>query len=135
MSTSTSSDASTNAASAESATATTNGVAAFAIGGLLFVSAPLTAILATLVWAHAETSTEVVVMHAWMARGSVAVVSLIGLQGITAGIRSLRYRDADRRRLALAGLGFSLSVGGLLLWSMAALALLNTTESLLRMYS
>lgn len=121
------------AVSAESA-AVTNGVAAFAIGGLLVVSAPLTVILATLVWAHAETSTEVVMLHAWLARGSVAIVSLIGLQGVAAGVRALRYRDADRRRLAWARFGFTLSVGGLLLWSMAAIALLNTTESLLRMH-
>jgi FtsH-binding integral membrane protein len=101
---------------------------------VLVLAAPITLILAVQVWHFADQTPAVVVLHAWLARAGVSIAALTGLTSLVFGVRSVRSAKSSRDSTGLGWAGLLLSLAALGLWVMTAIALLNTTESLLRLH-
>jgi hypothetical protein len=109
-------------------------IVSLAIGGLIFIVAPLTAILAAETWVHSDKSTHVVLLHAWLARVSVAIVTVVSLSSVVLAMQAKRFTTRDHCSFIWTRAALLISIAALLLWLIAAVALLNTTESLLRIF-
>jgi hypothetical protein len=98
----------------------------------VFLASPVVAILATQVWAFADRTPNVVLLHAWLARFAVGIPVLLATGGLWMGAAG--YRDARRagQPAPLAVAGLLLSGVGLCGWVLAGIVLLNTTESMLQ---
>jgi hypothetical protein len=107
-------------------------ISALFIGGLMVLTAPLTCILSAVTWAHADHSAQIVSLFAWLARGAVAVVAVLLLAGLSFGRRAFRQAKANGRPYVLASTAFYVNIAASLLWTFTAVALLSTTESLLK---
>ena len=108
-----------------------SGLASCLVGSTVLLLAAMIAILATLMWAHADRSPATVLLHAWIARLAVGIPFLLVALGTWCGIGALR--NSIRRRLspALPLAGLSLNIAAMGSWILSSIALLNTTESLL----
>ena len=110
------------------------GLTSLVFGVVVFLASPIALVLAALVWQFADESPKVVLLHAWLARVGVCCVLAVGLSGLgfaIAGLRSARSRNHSAG-MALGGL--LLGSAACVLWIIAGIGLLNTTESLLRLY-
>lgn len=109
------------------------GLASLLFGAVLFVTAPLSTILAAEIWSHADRTPQVVLAHAWMARTSVLVVALTAASGLWFGLRGWRRARREGHHSELCRAGVILCTSATALWVVAGAALLNTTESLVRL--
>jgi hypothetical protein len=107
------------------------GLASALIGATVFLAAPLVAILAAQIWAHADRTPAAAALHAWLARFAVAVPILLVGFGAWMGIAGLRQAWRDGRSAALPLAGLLLNVSACCGWALAGIGLLNTTESML----
>jgi hypothetical protein len=107
------------------------GLAALMISATLITAAPIVLVLAVEVWSFSCRNSGPVRLHAWFARIGVAVVLLLAATAIGFGTTAVRYAVNRKQPAGLAVAGLSLSVAALVLWLITAIALLNTTESLL----
>lgn len=105
------------------------------IGSVLVLLAPLILILSAQIWAHSFKSAGVVLFHAWLARISVGIVALLAITGLGCALRSIRLVDYFKLPAGCAVAGLVSSLSACTLWVATALALLNTTESLLILYT
>ena len=114
--------------------ATEWGIASLVFGAVLFLAAPITLLVSVDVWAQADRTPGVVLLHAWLARIAVSLVLLTGAIGVGCGIAGVRTRthQSGTSRLAVAGL--MLSVIAFTIWLITSICLLNTTESLLLLF-
>jgi hypothetical protein len=83
-------------------------------------------------WAFSDKTPNVILLHAWLARLGVIITSIVGLMSVRLGWSTTA--DSRRRSGKPSGLAFGgllLSSAAFLLWEIAGLGLLNTTESLL----
>jgi len=110
------------------------GIASLAIGGVLVLASPMTLVLSAQVWAHSDRTAEVVLLHAWLARVGVGVALLLAITGLGCGVKALHLAFVCEEPAGLAFGGLVVSLAGCLLWVITAVALLNTTESLLILY-
>jgi hypothetical protein len=110
------------------------GLASLFLGAVLFLGAPLALILAVLVWQFADKGPGVVLLHAWLARVGVLIALLAAAASVGFGVWGVRtaVQRGQPKGLSLGGLLLSLAALGL--WVVAAIGLLNTTESLLHQY-
>jgi hypothetical protein len=101
---------------------------------MLFLAAPTTMLLSAQVWAFANRTPGVVLLHAWLARIGVLLALLMGGLSAGFGIAGIRARprNAGTSRLAIAGL--LVSAIAIAVWLITSVCLLNTTESLLLIY-
>jgi hypothetical protein len=106
------------------------GFASLIIGAVLFLAAPITLVLTVQVWRFADQSPEVVVLQAWLARVGVSIVLLLAVTSVLFGIQGIRLAMSLGQPAALCLAGLLLSLAALGLWVITAIALLNTTESL-----
>ncbi len=111
------------------------GIASLLLGAVLFLAAPIVLILAVLVWEFACTLPDVVLLHAWLARAGVAVGSLVGIAGIAFAVTGLRAAKRQSRPAGIALAGLLMGIAATAAWTIASIGLLNTTESLLRIFS
>jgi hypothetical protein len=109
-----------------------SGLASILIGATVFLASPVMAILAAQIWAHADRTPSVVLLHAWLARLSIGPPILLVVFGIQQAIVGMGQASN-------VGCSRSLPLGGLLMnilalfsWLLAGIGLLNTTESMLR---
>lgn len=114
-------------------TAAESGLASILIGATVFLASPVMAILAAQIWAYADRTPSVVLLHAWLARLSFAPPILLIVFGIQQAV-------AGMGQASNLGISRSLPLGGLLMnivalcsWLLAGIGLLNTTESMLRL--
>jgi hypothetical protein len=109
------------------------GLASSLIGIAVFIAAPLVAIMAAQIWAHGDRALPVALLHAWLARIAVCIPVVLVLLGTYLGIKGLRraFRENGSTALPLAGLVLNGCAGAG--WSLAAIGLLNVTESILRL--
>lgn len=110
------------------------GLAALIMGAVLLVAAPMTMVLAVLVWQFACQLPNVVVLHAWLARAGVVIGLLVGIGSIAFSISALRAARHQRRSVGMALAGLLLDLAASAAWVIASIGLLNTTESLLQIY-
>lgn len=127
------SNAPTEGTSACRSTVAESGLASMLIGATVFLASPVMAILAAQIWAHADRTPSVVLLHAWLARLSVCLPIVLVIFGIQQAFVGLRQASNLRcsRSLPLAGL--LLNILAFCSWTLAGIALLNTTESILRL--
>ena len=109
-------------------------VSALFIGALMLLTAPMTCILSALTWAHADHSAHIVKLFAWLARGSVGVVAVLLLVGLSFSRFAIRQVKANGRPQVLASTALYVNIAASLLWVFTAIALLSTTESLLNLF-
>lgn len=110
------------------------GLASLWLGSVIFLAAPIVMVLATLVWAHADNSAQVVLLHAWLARLGVSIAIFSSFIALAFGIKGVRIARHGGENCGLAIGGVAMSVLCLAVWLIAAVVLLNTTESLYFMY-
>jgi len=110
------------------------GLAALTISAVLVTAAPIVLVLAVEVWSSSCRNSGPVRLHAWLARVGVAVALTMACAAIGFGTTAVRYAMNRNQPAGLAVGGLSLSVAALVLWLITAIALLNTTESLLDIY-
>jgi hypothetical protein len=110
------------------------GLASLVMGGVLFLAAPITLLLAVQVWRFADQSPRVVQLHAWLARFGVVIALLTATASIVFGTRGISSAARCRQPMGLSIAGLLLSVAAFGLWVITAIGLLNTTESLLSLY-
>jgi hypothetical protein len=110
------------------------GIVSLVVGASLFLTAPMTLQLSVLVWAFSDHAPVTVLLHAWLARIGIVIVLLTAVSGVVFAAKAIRLRWRYRQPLgfAIAGLVLNLAASGL--WVITSIALLNTTESLLRLY-
>jgi hypothetical protein len=113
------------------ATAAQMGLASSLIGATVFLAAPAVAILAAQIWAHGDRTPGSVLLHAWLARIAVCIPILLVLTGAGLGIVGMRRAFRENGPVALPLAGIALNAAGLGGWMLAAIGLLNVTESLL----
>lgn len=111
----------------------TAGLASALVGATVFLASPIIAILAVQVWAHGDRSRGVVEMHAWLARIAVGLPTLLIVAGLWYATIAGQQTKTGYLSRALPVIGVLLNISGLMAWIIAAYALLNTTESMLRM--
>ncbi len=109
-------------------------IGSLVIGAVMILAAPITCILSAETWAHADHSSHILKLFAWLARFSVAMTAITLCLGIVFDRRSIRFAIANRRPVGLATAGLYLNVIASWLWVIAAIALLSTTESLLHIF-
>jgi hypothetical protein len=107
------------------------GLASLITGAVLFLAAPITLLLAVQVWRFADQTPKVVHLHAWLARVGVVVVLLLAVASVTFGAVGIRSATRCRQPAGLSVAGLLLSLAAFALWTITAIGLLNTTESLL----
>jgi hypothetical protein len=107
------------------------GLASVVVGAVVFLAAPMVAILAAQLWAHGDRSPPVLVLHAWLARVAVGVPVFLVLGGLWLGAAGLRRAAKSRGAAALPVAGLLLNGAALVGWTLASIGLLNTTESML----
>lgn len=107
------------------------GLGSAMIGATVFITAPLVAILASQIWAHGDRTPSVVLLHAWLARIAVIVPILLVSFGGRLAIGGLRKASGSGCSRCLPMCGLLLNLSALFVWILAAIALLNTTESML----
>ncbi|VTR97481.1 unnamed protein product [Tuwongella immobilis] len=110
------------------------GLASSLVGATLFLASPLIAILAPLVWAHGDHTPGVVLIHAWLARIAVGLPIVLVITGFSFGIRGWIRAKTNGMSTALPIVGVLLNIAGTLGWILASIALLTTTESMLRVF-
>jgi len=110
------------------------GLAALTISAVLTTAAPIVLVLAVQVWSSSCHDSGPVRLHAWLARIGVAVALTLAALAVGFGTKAVRCAVKRKQPAGLAVAGLSLSVGAIVLWIITAIALLNTTESLLNIY-
>jgi hypothetical protein len=110
------------------------GLTSLIFAAVLSLAVPMTLALAVLVWRFAEESPNVVLLNAWLARVGVALGGLTGVMGVGFGVAGLKSARTKDQPAGLALGGVLLGIIAFVLWTIAAIGLLNTTESLLRLY-
>jgi hypothetical protein len=108
------------------------GLASAILGSTVLLLSPMVAVLATLLWANADRTPSVVQLHAWLTRLAVGIPILLVFLGAWLGIASQRraMRESGSAAIPLAGLSLNITAFGA--WILASIALLNTTESMLK---
>lgn len=109
-------------------------ISSLAFGAVMVLAAPITCVLSAQIWAHADRTSQIVLTFAWLARISVGFAALAVGLGITFGAVALRHARRNFRPLGLALGSLSLNLIAAILWTLTAIALLSTTESLLRWF-
>ena len=109
------------------------GLASLVIGACVFLAAPVLAILAAQIWAHADRTPSVVLLHAWLARIAVCVPMIMVFVGGWLGVLGLRRASREGSSAGLPLAGLFLNVSAMCGWALASIGLLNTTESMLRL--
>jgi hypothetical protein len=110
------------------------GWASFFLGAVLFLAAPITMVLAVLIWRFADNGQKIVLLHAWLARAGVLIGLLVGIASISFGVWGLRCAKLRRQPAAIALAGLILAFAAISVWIIAVIGLLNTTESMLFIY-
>lgn len=82
----------------------------------------------------ADTGPEVVLVARVARAGRRPIGVLAGLGTIMCGFRALRFARRQRQQAGIATAGLFLGLLGNAAWVVASIALLNTTESLLRIH-
>jgi len=111
------------------------GIAAIVIAALLFVTSPMTLLLAVGIWGFADRGSNVVLLHAWLARLGIALVAVLCVISVAFAYKSFRIVSATGGSWAIPITASVLSAFATLMWVITAIALLNTTESMLLLYS
>lgn len=110
------------------------GLASLMISTALFVNAPLAMILAVQIWSHADRTPGVVLLHAWLARIGCPAILALSAGSVWLGCLGVQHAKREQAAAVLPLAGLLFSVVTLLLWIIASIGFLNTTESLLRLY-
>lgn len=110
------------------------GLASLIMGAVLFLAAPMTTVLAVLVWRFASELPNAVLLHAWLARTGVTLGLFVGITSVVFGFLGLRNAKRQGQPAGLARAGLLLGLAANAAWVLASIGLLNTTESLLRMF-
>lgn len=110
------------------------GMASLIMGAVLFLAAPMTMVLAVLVWRFACEPPNVVLLHAWLARAGVVIGLTVGLASIAFGAGGLRAAKHSHQPRGIAMAGLLLGLAASAAWVIASIGLLNTTESLLQIH-
>ena len=110
------------------------GVAAMVVGVVLFLTAPVVLVLAVGIWEFSYRGSDVVMFHAWVARIGVALVAVLCLISIVFAVKTVRRVPSSKSSPAIPIGGLVLSISASIFWLMTAIALLNTTESMVRLY-
>lgn len=110
------------------------GLASLILGGVLFLAAPMTATVAAVVWRFADTTASVVLLHAWLARAATLIGLVVGIASLSFGLSGIWSARQQTQRATLAWAGVLLGAAATLVWLIASIGLLNTTESLLRIH-
>lgn len=110
------------------------GLASSLIGIAVFLAAPAVAIMAAQIWAHGDRGRGGVLLHAWLARIAVCIPIVMVFFGVYLGVAGMRQALRERSSVALPLSGLVLSASGFGGWILAAIGLLNVTESMLRLF-
>src|SRR5262249_44716402 len=108
--------------------------ASLIIGAALLVAAPIVLVLAAEIWAHADRTPHIIVLHAWLARIGVLTGLLSCVATIGMAIKGHRLASRDGQLSGLARGALLVSGVSFVAWIIASVGLLNTTESLLRQF-
>jgi heme/copper-type cytochrome/quinol oxidase subunit 3 len=111
------------------------GLASLIMAAALLIIAPLAMILAVQIWKYADRTPGVVVLHAWLARIGCAVILAVGGASVWLGVAGVRHAKRERVAAILPLAGVVLGIVALLAWVIASIAVLNTTESLVRLFA
>ena len=101
------------------------------MAGTVLIIAPIAIHLAVQIWAHADRTPRIVVIHAWLARIGCLTVLIVGLASVGLGFLGLRCARREHIVPILPLAGLFLGIVATIAWVVAAIAVLNTTESLL----
>ena len=109
-------------------------IASLIMAATLIVASPLALILAVQVWKFADQSPNVVLLHAWLARFGCSAIMIVSVVSLWTGLASIRRAKIEGAARTLPNAGEFLSLVALCLWIVTTIGVLNTTESLLRLY-
>lgn len=101
----------------------------------LLVTAPLAMILAVQIWKFGDRTQGVVILHAWLARIGCAAILAVGGASVWLGFAGVRHAKRERATAILPLAGIFLGIVAVLAWVIASIAVLNTTESLVRLFA
>lgn len=101
------------------------------MAGTVLIIAPIAIHLAVQIWANADRTPRIVVIHAWLARIGCLIVLIVGLASVGLGFLGLRCARREHIATTLPLAGLFLGIVATIAWVVAAIAVLNTTESLL----
>jgi len=111
------------------------GIASLIMAAALFLMAPLALILVVQIWAHGDRTPGVVMLHAWLARLGCPAILTVGVASVWLGFAGSKQakREHTSSVLPLAGLFFG--IVAILMWIIAAIGVLNTTESMVHLFA
>ena len=107
------------------------GLGSLVISAALTITAPITLGLAVGIWSFSCHDIGPVCLHAWLARVGVAAALIMAVGATGFGTKAVRCALTRKQPAGVAVAGLSLSIAAFILWVITAIALLNTTESLL----
>jgi hypothetical protein len=112
------------------------GLAALGIGSVQVLAAPITLVLSVQLWESGQGSRDGPThrLHAWLARVGVGIVLATAVVGVGCGIKAIRSAAARKQPAGLAVAGLWICLAASALWVITSIGLLNTTESLLRLF-
>ncbi len=110
------------------------GLGSLIIAAVLVIASPATLILAAQVWAVSDHGKAVVHLHAWLARIGIALVLVLAATNLVFATMAVRSAKKFKRPFGVSCSALLLGILAAALWVITAIAFLNTTESLLRIY-
>lgn len=111
------------------------GLASLIMAGTVLIVAPIAILLAVQIWAHADRTPGIVLIHAWLARIGCLIVFFVGSASLVLGLSGLRCARRERVSAILPLAGIFLGIVATIAWVIAAIAVLNTTESLMLQFA